>query len=252
MADLKEETTLDNNNDSNEVEETVETKKPIDPSLDGIQLFYEKNKKMVTYVGGGLLAIIAAFVFYKFYYLPDQEKLAADEIFWAEKFFEKDSFNLALRGGVDVMTADGPKQTLGFEKIAEEYSLTKAGALANYYAGICYMRTGKFEEAITYLSKYNGSDEIVAPISYGAIGDCHMELNRTDEALKFYLKAANESQNSFTAPFYLQKAGLAYELKSDFAGALSVYERIQKEFPKSNEASEIEKHIAKVKAMGNL
>ena len=42
MADLNEETTPE----INEVEETVEEKrKPIDPSIQGIQLFYEKNKQ---------------------------------------------------------------------------------------------------------------------------------------------------------------------------------------------------------------
>jgi tetratricopeptide (TPR) repeat protein len=251
MADLKEETTVDNN-DSNQVEETVETRKPIDPSLEGIQLFYEKNKKMVTYVGGGLLAIIAAFVFYKFYYLPEQEKEASNEIFWAENFFEKDSFNLALKGGVNVFTADGPKQTMGFEAIADNYNLTKSGNLANYYAGICYLRTGKFEQAIELLNKYDGSDEIVTPIAIGAIGDCHLELNRTEEALKYYLKAADKSHNNFTSPYYLKKAGFAYELKADYTGALQVYERIQKEFPSSTEGMEIMKDIAKVKALGNL
>ena len=50
------------------VEETVEeTRKPIDPNLEGVQLFYEKNKQMVNYVGGGLLLIIAAFSFFKLY-----------------------------------------------------------------------------------------------------------------------------------------------------------------------------------------
>jgi hypothetical protein len=56
MADLKEETTLDNN-EENQVEETVERKRPIDPNLHGIQLYYEQNKKMITYAGGGLIAI---------------------------------------------------------------------------------------------------------------------------------------------------------------------------------------------------
>ena len=84
MADLKEETTVDNN--INEVEETVEeTKKMIDPSLEGIQLFYETNKKMITYVGGGLALIIGVFCFFKLYYLPAQEEEAANEIFFGRK-----------------------------------------------------------------------------------------------------------------------------------------------------------------------
>lgn len=252
MADLKEETTVDNT-DSNAVEETVEeTRKPIDPSLQGIQLYYEKNKKMITYVGGGLALLIGAFVFFKLYYLPEQEKEAVNEIFWAETAFEKDSFNLALKGGAMVMSADGQKQMKGFEQIAEEYSITKTGSLANYYAGICCLRTNKYEQAIEFLGKYDGNDDVIAPIAVGAIGDCNMELNRVDEAIKFYSKAANKSNNNFTTPFYLKKAGFANEVKGNFVEALSNYERIQKEFPRSTEGQEIEKDIAKVKALGNL
>jgi tetratricopeptide (TPR) repeat protein len=252
MADLKEETTVDNT-DTNPVEETVEeTRKPIDPNLEGIQLYYEKNKKMINYVGGGLALLIGALCFFKLYYLPEQEKEAANEIFWAESLFEKDSFNLALKGGAMVMSADGQKQMKGFEQVADEYSMTKTGSLANYYAGICYLRTGKFEQAIEFLDKYNGSDDVIAPIAIGAMGDCHMELNRQDEAVKYYLKAADKSNNIFTTPFYLKKAGFVYELKAQYSDALNVYERIQKEFPKSTESAEIEKDIAKVKALGNL
>lgn len=251
MADLKEETTVDNN-ETNPVEETVETKKPIDPNLQGIQLYYEQNKKMITYVGGGLAILIAAFCFFKLYYLPEQEKEAVNEVFWAENLFARDSFNLALKGGPMVMSPDGQKPMKGFELIAEEYSVTKTGNLANYYAGICYLRTGKFEQAIEFLNKYSGSDETIAPIAIGAIGDCHMELNHVDEAVKYYAKAADKSHNNFTSPIYLKKAGFASETKASYSDAVNYYERIQKEFPKSTEAQEIEKDIARVKALGNL
>jgi tetratricopeptide (TPR) repeat protein len=251
MANLNEETTVETNDNS--VEETVEeTRKSIDPNLQGIQLYFEQNKKMITYVGGGLALIIGAFLFFKLYYLPEQEKEAVNEIFWAENLFEKDSFNLALKGGMMVMSADGQKQMKGFEQVAEEYSMTKTGNLANYYTGVCYMRTGKFEQAIEFLSKYSGSDETIAPIAIGAIGDCNMELNKVDEAIKYYSKAADKSKNNFTTPYFLKKAAVANENKANYSEALQNYERIQKEYPRSMEALEVDKDIAKVKALGNL
>lgn len=255
MSDLKEEQTVENNELDQQVNDTAEstpTPKPIDPNLTGIQLFFEKNKKAITYVGGALAAVIVLFSFYKFYYLPEQEKEAANEIFWAQLYFEADSFNLALKGNVTVMAPEGQKTMKGFETIADEYSMTKSGSLANYCAGICYLRTGKFEQAIEFLQKYDGDDNIVAPIAIGAIGDCNMELNRVDDAVKYYLKAADKSTNTFTTPVYLKKAGFAYELKGNYSEALNIYERIKKEYGKSNEGKEIEKDIAKVKALGNI
>lgn len=250
MSDLKEEQTVENNElDQNSQDSAEETRpKQIDPSLEGVQLFYEKNKKMVQYVGGGLAIVIGLFCFYKFYYLPGKEKEAANEIFWAQNYFEVDSFNIALKGGVNVMAPEGQKQIMGFEAIADEYSMTKTGSLANYCAGICLLRTGKYSEAIDRLKKYDGNDEVIAPIAIGAIGDCNMEMNQADEAIKYYLKAADASNNSFTAPIYLKKAGVAYETKSNLKEALEVYERIKKEFPRSSEGKEIEKDIARINA----
>src|SRR5687767_5426347 len=109
MAPLKDETTVDNTQ-PNEVEETVVEKRVIDPNLDGIQLFYENNKTVVNYVGGGLLVLIAAFCFYKLYYIPEKETEASNEIFWAQNYFEKDSFNIALKGGKTVVSPEGQKQ----------------------------------------------------------------------------------------------------------------------------------------------
>jgi hypothetical protein len=74
MADLKDETTVDNTEVNDTIEYTVEeaNDKAIDPNLAGIQLFYEKNKKMITYVGGGLVVLIAAVLYYKLMYLPEK------------------------------------------------------------------------------------------------------------------------------------------------------------------------------------
>lgn len=257
MAELKDENQVENVDiNENEVieEEIAEERAPkaVDPTLEGIQFFYESNKKMINYVGGGLAVIIALFVGYKYYWLPDKEKAASNEIFWAQSLFERDSFNLALKGGIMVRTADGDKTMMGFEQVAEEYGITSVGSLAHYYAGICCLRTGQFEKAIEHLQKYDGNDMMVAPVAIGAIGDANMELNRVDEALKYYLKAAEKNSNIFTTPVYLKKAAFAYELKSNYAEALNTYERIKKEYPRSNEAKEIEKYIAKVKTLGNL
>lgn len=223
-----------------------------DMDFGGLEFFYEKNKKVITYGGVAILAIAAIFSFYKFYWLPGEEKEAGNEVFFAQTYFEKDSFLVALNGGLNVQTSEGPKTMMGFKDIAENYSATKTGRLANYYAGICLLRTGKFEEAIGYLEQYDGKDEMVAPVAIGAIGDANMELNKVDEAIKFYLKAAEQSTNAFTTPLYLKKAAFAYEQKANYTEALATYERLKNEYSKSTEAREVDKYIARVKTLGNI
>jgi tetratricopeptide (TPR) repeat protein len=242
-----------------QVESTIESestsnKKSSVKQLDlgGLEFYYEKNKKAITYGGGAILAIVAIFSFYKFYWLPGQQKEANNEAFFAQTYFEKDSFLVALNGGLNVQTADGPKTMMGFKDIAENYGATKTGELANYYAGICLLRTGKFSEAIEYLEKFDGHDEMLAPVAIGAIGDANMELNNVDEAIKFYLKAAEKSTNSFTTPLFLKKAAFAYEQKANYTEALATYERLKNEYSKSTEAREVDKYIARVKTLGNI
>ena len=243
-----------------EQEEIVEvikdktTKKSSTKSMDfgALEVFYESNKKTITYGGGALLAIVAIFSFYKFYYLPGEEASANTEAFFAQTYFEKDSFNIALNGGINVATAEGPKTMQGFKEIADNFGMTKTGNLANYYSGICLLRTGKFAEAIEYLEKYKGDDEMVAPVAIGAIGDANMELNNVDEAIKFYLKSAEKSNNNFTTPIYLKKAGFAYEQKANYTEALGIYERLKNEFTASSEARDIDKYIARAKTLGNI
>lgn len=243
----------------NDQEEIVEIKEKAksgkgnsNSGFEAIELFYEENKKVVTYVGGGLLAIIVLFSAYTFYWLPGQEKEAQNEAFFAQNFFERDSFNLALNGGINVQTADGPKTMMGFRDIADSYSATKTGNVANYSAGICLLRLGKFEEAIEYLEKFDGSDEMLAPVATGALGDANMELNKIDVAIKYYLKAADKSTNSFTTPIYLKKAAFAYEQNANYSEALAAYERLKSEYSKSTEARDVDKYIARVKTLGNI
>jgi len=243
--------------EQDEIIETVAEKKSKKSSgnnldLAGVEFFYEKNKKVITYGGGALLAIVALFSFYKFYWLPGQEKEASNELFIAQSFFEKDSFNVALNGGATVQTANGPKTMTGFKDLADNYSATKVGSLSNYYAGICLLRTGKYAEAIEYLEKFDGNDEMLAPVAIGAIGDANMELNNVDEAVKFYLKAAEKSTNAFTTPIYLKKAAFAYEQKANYTEALATYERLKNEYAKSTEARDVDKYIARVKVLGNI
>ncbi|HQQ94017.1 MAG TPA: tetratricopeptide repeat protein [Bacteroidia bacterium] len=252
MTDLKEENPVENTETNTAEEQAEAPKRSIDPSLEGFQLLYEKNKKLVNYLGGGILILAAALTYFKLFYLPEQEKEAANEMYMAENFFERDSFNLALKGGPMIMTPDGQKPMAGFEQIAQDYSLTKSGNLANYYAGICYLRTGKFEQAIEYLKKYSGNDEVISSVAIGATGDAYMELNQVEEAIKYFLKAAENSKNNFTTPFYLKKAAFAYELTNNPKQALDIYERIRREYSTSSEGKEMAKEIARLKAVSDL
>ncbi|MEZ4998870.1 MAG: tetratricopeptide repeat protein [Bacteroidales bacterium] len=55
------------------------------------------------------------------------------------------------------------------------------------------------------------------------------------------------ADNSFLSPIFLMKAGMLHETNGKWADALKLYERIQDEYPESNEGRSIDKYIARVK-----
>ena len=213
----------------------------VEHALSNSELFIEKNQKMIMYVVAGIVIIIAGYIGFKKFYLAPEEKEAQAQMFWAERYFEKDSLNLALNG-------DGTNS--GFLDIIDQYGITKSANLANYYAGMCFLKKGQFEDAINYLKKFDSDDMIVSSMAKGAIGDAYMELGDNEKAIENYIKAA-KNNNQFTAPIYLMRAGWTYENMENYEEALKVYERIQKEFFKSSESREIEKYIARAKGMLN-
>ncbi|MBS1645785.1 MAG: tetratricopeptide repeat protein [Bacteroidetes bacterium] len=238
---------------SEEVIEKTNKGVDIEGQFDRLELFYEDHKKQITIIGGAILAVVALYLAFTLYYVPTQDEEAQKEVFYAEQYFEKDSFNLALTGGNTIRLADGSEKTIkGFQDIADEYKFTPTANLAHYYAGICLLRTGKYEEAIEELQDFSTSDPLLAAVAIGAMGDANMELKKVNEAVNYYLKAADSKANDFTSPIYLKKAGFAYETQGNYTEAIRMYERIQKEYHKSTEARDIEKFIARAKTLGNL
>jgi tetratricopeptide (TPR) repeat protein len=216
-------------------DQTTEVFENVEQSLTKAELFFEQNRNPLLIAVGALLGIALIYFGYTKYIQEPQEAEAQEMIFRAQKYFEQDSLRLALNG-------DGTN--LGFLELADEYSSTKAGNLANYYAGICYLNMGEFENAIVYLDQFSANDEILSVIAKGAIGDAFLELNQPEDALDYYSKASASSDNNFVVPIYLLKAAQTAEILGDYKKALSFYERIKEDFADSREATDIEKQIA--------
>lgn len=222
---------------SNKKESAEEKMESIESALTTAESFILANQKKIT---NTLLVILICAVgviaFFRYYVTPRQQE-AAVQLFPAEKYFAADSLQVALNG-------DG--NNLGFLDIIDQYGATPSGKLSYYYAGICYLRLGEFENAIKYLKQYKGKDQIIANIAIGALGDAEAELGHTNEAIAYYLKAAENTVNEETTPIYLFRAGLLYEKSAAYDRALALYERIQAEYGSSAEGRYIEKYISRV------
>ena len=206
-------------------------------ALSKTEKYIVENQKSLTTIIVSVLAIVALFIGYQHFYIKPLEKQAQSDIYMAEIYFEKDSFNLALNGDLN---------SAGFIDIADDYSSTKTGKLANYYAGLCYLHLGDYENAIEYLEDFSSEDIILSSLSKGCIGDAYMELGEIDNAMDAYEDAINNSNNEFTTTMYMMKLASLYESNQEFKEALDIYQTIKTDFKESREALVIDKYISRV------
>lgn len=201
--------------------------------------FVRENQKSLSFIVTAVLALIVIYFAYQKFYLAPREVKASNEMYVAQDFWEKKQWDKAINGD-----AGYP----GFAKIVDEYSNTKAANLAYYYLGVAYLNKGAFKKAAENLTNYRGDDVIIASQALGNTGDAYVELKDYDKAITFYKKAIDKGTNGFTSPIYLKKLALVYENQKNYNDALDAYQKIKTDFPESNEATNIDKYIARVQA----
>ncbi|MBW7913780.1 MAG: tetratricopeptide repeat protein [Taibaiella sp.] len=211
----------------------IEEKNP----LDNLMHKYEANKKRInTIVTVVLVATIGGLVYTEMVRKPKVEK-AATTIAWAQRMLEVDSFNLALNGN-----AEHP----GFLSVKKKYSGTPTANLCNHYIGVCYLQMGDFDNAIKYLEDFDGKGTQLSYAAWGALGDAYMEKGNTEKGIQYYEKAAGNKDDKVFTPMFLYRLAVAYEISNNTEKAQEAYKRIKADFPQSQVAQDIDRHLARV------
>ncbi|WP_338408635.1 tetratricopeptide repeat protein [uncultured Flavobacterium sp.] len=211
----------------------------LDETASKTEDFVAKNQKIIIgFVAAVALVTIGYLAYEKFVAAPKQDE-AANEMFVAQQNFQKATDGVAS-DSLYKLSLNGSEGKFGFIKIADEYSGTDAGNLANYYAGIAYLNTGKYTEAIDYLGKFKSEDVVLNALSKGAIGDAYSQNNQPKEALENYVKAAEANKNDFTTPRFLLKAGKMALLTGNKEDALKYFTDIKDNFENSPEAASVD------------
>jgi len=216
--------------------ELLENPEALKEKLAGAENWLEQNPKIVVGVAAAILIIVGGYFAFN-YYKNSQNDLAQKEMFQAVYYFEADSLDKALNG-------DG--NNLGFLEIIDEYSVTDAANLANFYAGVSYLKQGKFELARLYLEDFNAADLLIQARAYGLVGDSYMEEKKYDDAAKYYNKAANYKPNKYFSPGYLMKEALAYEKLNQNDKARETYDKIINLYWESSEYQNARKFKARL------
>lgn len=207
----------------------------VDEALSTSEAFLLKNKNLLLGVVIALVVIVGGYLGYKHFISEPKEQKASEAIFKGEQYFGADNFEIALKGD--------SLGYAGFIKLADQFSGTDAGNLANAYAGLCYAQLGKYEDAIKYLDKFSGNDLLVAPAVMGALGNCYAQVGQLDKAVATLLKAAEHANSMTLSPIYLIQAGQILEKQGKNAEAVDAYKQVKNKYGNSYQAMDIDKYI---------
>jgi TolA-binding protein len=219
-----------------ETKSAAENPEVVRETLFSAEDWMERNPKVIIGLVAILVVVAAGFFGYR-WWIDKQDKVAQEEMFQAVRYFEADSLDLAMKGTANVS---------GFETIINEYGMTAAGNLANYYAGVICLKQGKFALAEYYLKDFKSHDLLVQARAYSLLGDAYMEQNKLEEAAGAYHDASNYKPNKYFTPSYLLKEALAYEKLNQNDKAIAAYDRIIKEFWDSQEVGTAKKLKARL------
>tara|TARA_B100000524_G_scaffold116887_1_gene57182 strand:+ start:395 stop:1156 length:762 start_codon:yes stop_codon:yes gene_type:complete len=217
----------------------------LDEGSSQTQQWVERNQNKIL----GLVAIISIIVIGVFAYSKlikePKESSAFNKMYFAQKKFDEavlinnDSmYNIAL---------NGDDLNMGMLQIIDEFGGTNAANLAHYYSGIMYLKMNDYPNSIKYLSEFSSDDILLSSLATGSIGDAFAELNQFDDAFDYYVKAS-KSNNNYSSPMYLFKAGLVAMRLNKFNRAEEYFSIIKQDYPNSTEAKNIDAFISKAVA----
>ena len=207
----------------------------VDEALSTSEAFLIKYKNVLLGAVAALVIVVCGYLGYKHFISEPKEAKASEALFRGEQYFGAESYELALNGD--------SLGYAGFLKIADEFSGTAAGNLANAYSGICYAQLGKYEDAVKYLDKFNGKDQLVAPAILGTIGNCYAQMGQLDKAAATLIKAANRANSLSLSPIYLIQAGQILEKQGKNTEAVEAYKQVKNKYANSYQAMDIDKYI---------
>ena len=160
---------------------------PLIENFNRLNAFYAENKSTVISVLVALVLVIGGFFGWKAY-SENQETEAQNYLAVAETFYTNGEYESALYG-------DDASLSYGFDQIADEYPLTKAGNMANYYAAVSSYELGDVETALTYIIEFDVPEGIlgVGPLTFHA--KLLLANGSHEAAAQKFVEAANWSKN---------------------------------------------------------
>ncbi|WP_209399581.1 tol-pal system YbgF family protein [Pseudozobellia sp. WGM2] len=227
---------------------TAEVFSSLDESASKTEEWVASNQNYILGIIGVIAVGVLGYLAYVQFVEKPKEASATNEMYYPQQYFDQAINSASAKDSLYNLALNGAEGKYGFLDIIDEYSGTKAANLANYSAGMAYLNMQKYQEAISHLEDFNAEDDILGALAKGGLGDAFMQLDQPEEALDFYDKALKHSDNSFTAPKFLYKAGVTALDLGQKEKALQYFQQIKDQYASSDEASTIDAFIGMAKS----
>lgn len=207
--------------------------------VDRAKDFWTRYSRPLMVVSTVIILGAAGYFGYKYLVQEPNEKKSVEAVFKAEEYYRMDSLNLALNG-------DGVNS--GFLKVIDKYGGTKAGNLAHFYAGDIYLKLGDYANAVKHLEDFDTDSKMIQARSYKLTADAYAGLNKNEDALKLYKKAAYHfDEDNVNSPDYLFLAAYyAHKVMNNSKEAIELYKDLKQKYPQSQQGFEADKYLAQL------
>ena len=213
MAKKKQET-----QNSNAIDE-------LNDSLTGLGEKVQNNQNIIFIITGVVAFIVVAVLVYIYAFREPSINAANEQI-----------------GNADLELALGNDSTAlqQYMAVADNHG-HDAGNRAALQAAILLYQKGEYQQALDYLGKYSAKDEFIGPAAYSLAGDCYVNLDNLDYAVKAYKDAISQSEgNPAYTPFFMLKLARVYRAMGKYKDEADIYKEIQKEYPLYGETYNID------------
>lgn len=217
--------------------------------LEKLRGIWDKYSKPITYIGTALVVLVIGLAVYKYMFQEPKNEKGNDAVFVTQQYFEEftgatDSSKALL--AAKVLNGDGVNP--GALKIMNQYSGSDAANLCSYYAGACYLHLGQFDKSVKYLKDFDaGGATQIKSRSLGMLGDASAELNKNDDALSYYKKAASVNEkDDFTSSELLFRAALFADATGKTKEAVDLFKKLKTNYPRSEKAVDADRYLAKL------
>jgi len=214
---------------------TAEVFETLDTTANKTEEWVVKYQNFILGIIGVVAIGVLGYLGYKNFVVEPKAQEAVSELNQAQYYFEL-AVNSIESDSLYRRALNGGEGKYGFLDIIENYKGTPAAKLATYSAGMAYLNLKEYENAITYLDQFKADDILLSALAKGAIGDAFAQLGQIDDAYDYYIQASKVSENMYSTPKYLYKAAMLGAENGKIKQAISFLERIEKEFPKAEEA----------------